>query len=189
MPVGAQEGTLPLKGGSVRFAVIGDMGTGDAPQYDVSRRMAQTYQKFPFNFVIMLGDNIYGSKSPGDMLRKFQTPYASLLDGGVQFYAALGNHDDKNEIFYKFFNMNGQRYYTFRKGNVEFFVIDSSYFDPKQTAWLDKELANSGSDWKICYFSSPPVLVGHLSRFLHGVTFRAGTYTPKVRCAGCICRS
>ncbi len=151
----AEEVALPLKSGSVRFSVIGDMGTGDAPQYDVSQRMMQFYQKFPFNFVIMLGDNIYGGKKPADMQKKFETPYKPLLDAGVQFYAALGNHDDKDEVFYKLFNMNGQRYYSFKKGNAEFFVIDSSYFDPKQMAWLDKELAGAGTDWKICYFHHP----------------------------------
>lgn len=151
----AQESTLPPKPNSVRFAVIGDMGTGKPAQYDVAQRMTQFHQIFPFNFVIMLGDNIYGGKRPADMLKKFETPYKPLLDAGVEFYAALGNHDDKNEVFYKLFNMNGQRYYTFRKGNVRFFVIDSSYFDATQTAWLEKELGNANEEWKICYFHHP----------------------------------
>ncbi len=30
---------LPLKQDSVRFAVIGDMGTGDKPQYEVAAQM------------------------------------------------------------------------------------------------------------------------------------------------------
>lgn len=151
----AQESTLPPKPNSVRFAVIGDMGTGKPAQYDVAQRMTQFHQIFPFNFVIMLGDNIYGGKRPADMLKKFETPYKPLLDAGVEFYAALGNHDDKNEVFYKLFNMNGQRYYTFRKGNARFFVIDSSYFDATQTAWLEKELGNANEEWKICYFHHP----------------------------------
>jgi len=51
--------------------------------------------------------------------------------------------------------MNGQQYYTFKKGNVHFFALDSNYLDPKQTAWLEKELANAGTDWKICFFHHP----------------------------------
>jgi len=152
----AQDVTLPAKAGSVRFAAIGDMGTGDAAQYDVAQRMFQFHQKFPFSFVIMLGDNIYGGKSPSDFLKKFEIPYRPLLDAGVQFYAALGNHDDPNERFYKFFNMNGQQYYSFKKGNVHFYALDSDYLDPKQLTWLEKELADAGSsDWKICYFHHP----------------------------------
>jgi predicted MPP superfamily phosphohydrolase len=151
----AQDITLPLKAGSVRFAAIGDMGTGEPPQYEIAKRMLEFHQKFPFNFVIMLGDNIYGGKSAGDLQKKFEIPYKPLLDAGVQFYASLGNHDDTNERFYKFFNMNGQQYYSFKKGNVQFFVLDSDYLDPKQLAWLEKELASAETDWKICYFHHP----------------------------------
>jgi 3',5'-cyclic AMP phosphodiesterase CpdA len=78
-----------------------------------------------------------------------------LLDAGVKFYAVFGNHDVSNERFYKLFNMNGQQYYAYKKGNVRFFALDSNYMDPQQLAWLEKELQNSGSDWKICYFHHP----------------------------------
>jgi predicted MPP superfamily phosphohydrolase len=152
----AQDVTLPVKSGSVRFAAIGDMGTGDPPQYQVAQRMFQFHDKWPFNFVIMLGDNIYGSKSPAELQRKFEIPYKPLLDAGVQFYAVLGNHDDTNERFYKFFNMNGKQYYSFRKDNVRFFALDTEYMDPKQLAWLEKELADAAdTDWKICFFHHP----------------------------------
>jgi calcineurin-like phosphoesterase len=160
----AQDLTLPLKSGSVRFAVIGDMGTGEVPQYEVAKRMFEFHQKFQFTFVIMVGDNIYGGKSPAEMQRKFETPYKPLLDAGVQFYASLGNHDDTNERFYKLFNMNEQQYYTFKKGNVRFFALDSNYMDPKQLTWVEKELSNSGKDWKIPFFHHPL----YSSAALHG---------------------
>jgi hypothetical protein len=131
------------------------MGTGEPAQYEVAQRMLQLHQKFPFTFVIMLGDNIYGGNNPGDFEKKFELPYKPLLDAGVQFYAALGNHDDTNERFYKFFNMDGQQYYSFKKGNVRFFALDSNYLDPKQLSWLERELAKGGTDWKICYFHHP----------------------------------
>jgi len=67
----------------------------------------------------------------------------------------LGNHDTPNERFYKLFNMNGQQYYTYKKSNVRFFALDSNYMTPQQLSWLEKELQNSGSDWKICYFHHP----------------------------------
>ncbi len=149
----ADEFKFPLKSNSVRFAAIGDMGTGQTRQYEVAQRMVGARQRFPFDFVIMLGDNIYGGSSPRDFEKKFEIPYKPLLDAGVKFYAALGNHDNPNERFYKPFNMNGAAYYTFKKGNVRFFVLDSNYMDPKQFAWLETQLQNTGSgDWKICYF-------------------------------------
>lgn len=153
----AQELVLPLKPDSVRFAVIGDSGTGGRAQYQVAAQMERYRAKFPFDFVIMLGDNIYGTSTPRDYEAKFERPYKPFLNAGVKFYAALGNHDNTNESAYKFFNMNGQRYYTFKpsKGNVRFFVLDSNYMDPRQLDWVEKELRISNSDWKICYFHHP----------------------------------
>jgi 3',5'-cyclic AMP phosphodiesterase CpdA len=53
-------------------------------------------------------------------------------------------------------NMDGVSYYTYKKGNVRFFVLDSNYMDPKQLAWLESQLkSGSSSDWKICYFHHP----------------------------------
>jgi hypothetical protein len=159
LPLHAQELTLPLKPNSVRFAVMGDMGTGQKPQFELAGKLLEYRQKFTFEFVIMLGDNLYDDDGGGDALggyaSRFELPYKALLDAGVLFYAALGNHDKPNERFYKPFNMNGQQYYTYKKGNVRFFVLDSNSMDPRQLAWLEKELQNSGSDWKICYFHHP----------------------------------
>jgi 3',5'-cyclic AMP phosphodiesterase CpdA len=146
---------LPEKPKAVRFAVIGDTGTGGKEQYEVGALMAKAHQTFPFEFVLMLGDNIYGHKTPEEFKRKFEDPYKALLDGGVKFYATLGNHDDPNERYYKPFNMNGQRYYTIKKADVEFFALDSTYFDPQQSDWLQKQLSNSGARWKICLFHHP----------------------------------
>jgi predicted phosphodiesterase len=147
---------IPLQEKSVRFAVIGDSGTGDRAQYEVAQRMEAYRQATKFDFVIMLGDNIYGSHSPKDFVKKFEQPYKPLLDAGVKFYASLGNHDDPDdERLYKPFNMGGERYYAFRKGDVAFFALDSNYMDPKQLSWLDQNLKNSQGTWKICFFHHP----------------------------------
>jgi predicted phosphodiesterase len=74
---------------------------------------------------------------------------------GVKFHAALGNHDDPNQRYYKPFNLDGQRYRTFKEGNVRFFILDSNYLDPEQVKWLEKELEASDSEWKIAYFHHP----------------------------------
>jgi predicted phosphodiesterase len=150
-----QQLTLPLKADSVRFGVIGDNGTGEIPEYEVGKQLAAFHEKFPFTFIIMMGDNLYGSQRPQDFVKKFEAPYKLLLDAKVNFYASLGNHDDPNQRFYIPFNMAGKRYYSFKKGNVRFFALDSNYMDRAQLAWLEPELANSGSDWKIAYFHHP----------------------------------
>ncbi len=153
--VPASQVRLPLKANSVRFAVIGDSGTGTKEQYQVGQQMARYRKQFPFEFVIMLGDNIYGHSKPEDFKRKFEDPYKALLDADVKFYASLGNHDNPNERFYKPFNMGGKRYYSYKKGNAAFFSLDSNYMDPEQLSWLERELFSASSAWKICYFHHP----------------------------------
>src|SRR5438477_3726967 len=134
---------LPNAKDSVKFLAMGDMGTGDASQYEVAKQMVAWRARFPFDFVIMLGDNLYGSQEPQDFVTKFETPYKPLIDGGVKFYAALGNHDNQTNRFYKPWNMNGERFYSYSKKNVKFFVLDSDYIDPKQLQWIEQELKNS----------------------------------------------
>jgi predicted phosphodiesterase len=151
----------PFKDSPLRFAVIGDTGTGDTEQLEIAKQLALSRAKFPFEFAIMLGDNLYGKERPQDYENKFERPYKPLLDAGVKFYAALGNHDEPNQRFYKPFNMNGERYYSFRpKLGVRFFALDSNVMDQKQLDWLEKELSASGSDWKICFFHHPPYSSG-----------------------------
>ncbi len=149
--------TAPTAQNSVRFAVLGDTGTGDRAQYEVAAQLEKSRAIFPFEFVIMVGDNMYGSERPQDYVRKFELPYKPMLDAKVQFFASLGNHDDPNQRFYKPFNMNGERYYTFKFGNpsVRFYALDSNYMTREQLEWMEKELANSDSPWKIAFFHHP----------------------------------
>jgi len=147
---------LPVKDGSVRFAVIGDTGSGSSKQRDVGEMMVQYRALFPFEFVLMMGDNMYGGEAPKDFEKKFSEPYKVLLDNKVKFYATLGNHDLPLQVNYVNFNMNGKEYYRFKKGNVAFYSLNSNYMDPKQVKWLESELAKDTSDWKICFFHHPP---------------------------------
>jgi Calcineurin-like phosphoesterase len=152
--------TAPSSKTSIRFAVLGDTGTGERPQYDVGERLWGSHSVFPFEFIIMVGDNMYGSERPQDYARKFELPYKPIIDANIPFYASLGNHDDPNQVYYKLFNMNGKRFYSFKKDKlggpgVRFFALDSNYMSGDQVEWLEKELANSGSDWKIPFFHHP----------------------------------
>jgi hypothetical protein len=155
--VAAQDAQLPNKPDSVKFAVIGDSGTGSKDQYRVAQQLIASRSRFPYEFALMLGDNLYYGSGPKDYQKKFEQPYQPLLNGGMKFYAALGNHDNSNERFYKAFNMNGERFYTFKpkQPGVRFFALDSNYMDKSQLQWFEKELVASGSDWKIVFFHHP----------------------------------
>jgi hypothetical protein len=157
LSIAGQELRLPNKADSVKFAVIGDAGTGDSKQRAVAKELATWRSRFPYEFVVMVGDNLYGSERPGDFQKKFEIPYKPLLDAKVKFYASLGNHDDAAiQRNYPLFNMNGERFYSFKpKDGVRFFALDSNYVDKTQLEWLDKQLAASGSEWKIMFFHHP----------------------------------
>lgn len=156
LAAGAQDLRLPNKPGSVKFAVLGDPGQPGKGQTAIANQLVRWRTRFPFDFVLMTGDNLYGRERPSDYRKKFEIPYGALLNQGVKFYASLGNHDDPEQRLYKHFNMNGEKYYSFKpKNGVRFFALDSNYVDDKQLQWLDKELGQSGSDWKIAFFHHP----------------------------------
>lgn len=157
---------LPKKDGSIRLAIIGDSGRGDDNQKAVAQQMLAWREQFPFDLVLMLGDNIYDSHTASDYRAKFEEPYKALIEAGVTFQAAIGNHDDANQVHYEKFNMGGQRYYSFRrreasiKGGIggagaRFWALDSRTLDPEQLAWLAEGLKESGSRWKIVFFHHP----------------------------------
>lgn len=153
--------TLPNKSDSLKFAVLGDFGTGSREQYELASQMKRVHDVFPFELVTLVGDNLYGSERPQDFTKKFEVPYQPLLEAGVKFYASLGNHDAREQRYYKQFNMDGKLYYSFKaKQSVRFFALESTYMDPQQIAWLEKELKDSNEDWKIPYFHHPPYSSG-----------------------------
>lgn len=159
-PGSAVKLALPLKDGSVRFAVIGDTGTGSDKQHDVARMMLDYWRAFPFEFVLMNGDNLYGSESAKDYRHKFEDVYQQLLGENVKFYASLGNHDEVNQRLYQHFNMDGQEYYRFVRGDAAFYALNSNYMDKRQLDWLVAELSKDTSKWKIAFFHHPPYSSG-----------------------------
>lgn len=152
--------TLPLKKDSLKFAVLGDTGTGSSKQQDVADTVVRYRVAFPFEFVLLLGDNMYGGESAADFEKKFSAPYKALLNNQVKFYAALGNHDQTLQKNYVNFNMDGKEYYRFKKGNVAFYALNSNYMDRKQVKWLEDELAKDTSEWKVAFMHHPPYSSG-----------------------------
>ncbi|MEQ1757563.1 MAG: metallophosphoesterase [Vicinamibacterales bacterium] len=148
---------LPNREGSLKFAVLGDFGTGSRVQYQLAEQLAKLNTTFRFNMAILVGDNLYGGQRPADFQRKFEIPYKPLLDTNVKFYASLGNHDTRNQRFYKLFNMDGKLFYSFKapEQNVRFFALESSYPVPAQITWVKGELESSKEDWKIAFFHHP----------------------------------
>lgn len=152
--------TLPNRDDSVRFLAIGDTGTGTAQQKELAEVMTRYHGAFPYNFVLMMGDNMYGGEKPQDFKTKFEDIYRPLLDRDVTFYATLGNHDESNQRFYELFNMKGEEYHRFQKGDVAFYSLNSNYMDKRQLKWFEEQLAKDTAKWKIAFFHHPPYSSG-----------------------------
>ncbi|MCA1565945.1 MAG: metallophosphoesterase [Acidobacteria bacterium] len=152
--------TLPVEDGSVRFLVTGDTGTGSKGQHQLAEVMLRHHEAFPYEFVLMLGDNMYGGEKPADFKTKFENVYHELLGRKVTFYATLGNHDESNQRFYGHFNMKGEEFFRFKRGGVAFYSLNSNYMDKRQLKWLEDELEKDDSEWKITFFHHPPYSSG-----------------------------
>jgi hypothetical protein len=155
---------LPNAPDSLKLAVIGDNGTGSQAQTELAAQMASFHSVFAYELVLMVGDNFYGAQRPRDLEQKFARPYRPLIDAGVLFRAALGNHDDISTVHYPPINMNGQRYYTYARRDVRFVVLDTNVLDASQLEWAETVLQQATEPWKIAYFHHP--LYGNAGR--HG---------------------
>ena len=133
---------LPNTDGTLKFAVLGDFGTATKQQYQLAQQMDTLQQKFGYELVILVGDNLYGSERPQDFEQKFEIPYNPLLDRKLKFYASLGNHDDRNQRLDQPLNMEAKLYYSVKgsKLSVYFFVLEITYPDPEQIKWAVGEL-------------------------------------------------
>jgi hypothetical protein len=124
----------------LRFAAMGDMGTGGPGQRKIAAVMAERARAEPIQFWLTLGDNIYpaGVLSPDspDWIEKFESVYS---DPALQIpvHPTLGNHDylglplaqvqrsDRSDVW----DMPG-RYYRFSRflpdgTEVAFFALDT----------------------------------------------------------------
>jgi acid phosphatase len=141
----------------LRFVSVADTGTGGQEQYAVAAAMSRHHQLNPYDLVILAGDNIYNNGEIEKISAVFEQPYQVLLQNGVKFQACLGNHDIRTangdpQVRYAGFNMPG-RYYTFGRGDVQFFALDTNHnADWKtQLSWLEQELSRSNAPWKIVF--------------------------------------
>ena len=140
---------------TLRFAVIGDNGTGDRAQFDVGQQMAAWRATVPYDLVLMVGDNLYGRPTAQEYADAFERPYKPLLDAGVKFMAVLGNHDAPETNRYPGYHMGGRRYFSYARGHVRFFALDTNQLDATQLEWFESALKSAVEPWKIVYFHHP----------------------------------
>ena len=185
------------------FIVIGDFGTGQAPQYNIARAMWEEFQRRassgnPVRFLISLGDNVYGDvrnkafglnhtgASDQDWGSKFFQPYEPLL-ARIPFFPALGNHDgneterhhDLDAILDNFaFPQNKPaRYYNFTYGGLaQFFALDSTSNTESGPARPDYLENSEQFHWMQSEFAKPHPL--WVIPYFHHPMFTAGPDHP-----------
>ena len=175
VPGKAQQGTLQPRAWTtsaerLTFAAIGDSGSGGRQAMAVARQMARTYELLPFGHVTLLGDICYYGSIRDRFTDVFLRPMRPLIDAGVDFELAVGNHDgglhhsDESlaeiEATLEYIGTPG-RYYSSTRGPAELFYLDSSspglfgVDSSTQLQWLDDSLASSSSQWKIVALHHP----------------------------------
>jgi predicted phosphodiesterase len=180
VPGAAPDLTLPPRAWTVTddrlaFAAVGDNGSGGRQAMAVADRMARTYQQAPFGLVALLGDICYYGNFEDRFDDVFARPLRPLLDAGVGFELAVGNHDDNlwhsdeglAEIEAELRLLGTpDLYYMATHGPADFFYLDSSVpglfgsAASEQRAWLNDALASSTNQWKIVLLHHPPYSSG-----------------------------
>jgi 3',5'-cyclic AMP phosphodiesterase CpdA len=167
----------------VRFAAIGDNGSGGRQAMAVATQMARTYEAAPFGLVALLGDICYYGNFVDRYDHVFRRPMGPLIDAGVSFELAIGNHDaglrhsdEGSEEIEAELRLLGtpSRYYRTTHGPVDLFYVDSSRpgaFGPDsatQWEWLDDALSDASSQWRVVCLHHPLYSSGR-----HGSTLAA----------------
>lgn len=140
--------------GPYRFVAFGDWGAGTPFQKAVAAQLNREFVLHPFDAVLLLGDNFYPDGNVAKYGQRYFTDmYPELINAGVRFIVALGNHDTifgHQEDQIRFFKMPGH-YYAVQKPGIEFLVIDTNNFAKSkvQQQWLIKTLDASKSPWKV----------------------------------------
>ena len=155
---------------SITFAVLGDNGSGGRHAMDVARQMAQTYQESPYGVVLLAGDISYYGAIDDRYEDVFVRPYRPLIDAGVEWELAIGNHELEEKrsdhaaaeieaLLQRFGKPN--TFYTVSHGPMDVFVLDSSTpavtgeKSEEQLIWLEQVLAASDATWKVAILHHP----------------------------------
>ena len=166
---------------TVRLAVIGDFGGDAQGNGKTEGQVANLVKSWNPDFVVTVGDNNYpdGQADTIDQnIGKYYSDFIGNYHGKYKprnlarenrFFPALGNHDwdctgceEAHKAFphNDYFDLPGnKRYYDYKKGNVQIFILDSDTRfsdsdgpDSVQGKWLKSALAKSTAKYKLVFF-------------------------------------
>jgi tartrate-resistant acid phosphatase type 5 len=156
----------PPPPGTIRFAVIGDYGSGSFMEEDV----AQLIDSWTPEFVATVGDNDYEEGATGgidEAIGRFYHGYISPYHGKYgqgaatnHFFPIPGHRDWDHAAlrpYLDYFTLPGnERYYDIVRGPVHLFMLDTDEREPDgatdtsiQAQWLRQKLAQSTAAWNL----------------------------------------
>jgi len=175
----------PPPKGSIRFAVIGDYGSGN----HIERDVAQMVEGWKPDFIATVGDNNYPiggaetiDQNIGKFFHAFISPYKGNYGTGAttnRFFPIIGHRDwdspNRLQPYLDYFSLPGnERYYEFVWGPVHFFMLDTDEREPDgasatsiQGRWLERKLAESKAPWKLVFAHHAPYSSGRVPAFQH----------------------
>jgi len=163
----------PPPSGTLRFAVIGDFGSGGAHVAEVARLIESWHPEF----IATVGDNNYPAGAAdtidgniGRFFHAYISPYKGSYGYGAKvnrFFPIPGHRDwDTGALqpYLDYFTLPGnERYYDMVQGAVQLFMLDTDEREPDgatvdsiQARWLQKRLAQSNASWKLVFAHHAP---------------------------------
>jgi 3',5'-cyclic AMP phosphodiesterase CpdA len=145
----------------VAFLAAGDYGVGGSRELSLGLRMKSYESRNPANMLVLLGDNDY-TESPARFRENWRRSFGWARQTGLRVAGVLGNHDyelGRGRYQFRLLGMPGP-YYTRWLGDAQLFFLDSNVVADRQTAWLEQQLAESTSTWKIAVLHHPPYTCG-----------------------------
>jgi hypothetical protein len=144
--------------GGLHLVVVGDFGTGDDDENEVSQAMLRWVDTNGASAFLTTGDNIYPAGESADFDEAWTEPYGWVAARGLPVVASLGNHDVMNDGGAAVQDLLAMpdRWYSKVIGDAEIFVLDAN--DPAngdQLQWLTQALQASSATWKIAVFHEP----------------------------------
>jgi hypothetical protein len=142
------------------FAVKGDWGAGTTAQRQVTEEMCALRRTLKFKYIVTTGDNFYTPDGIATQ-QNFYAPERCLNSyPGNVWRAVWGNHDVAGPSTGTVLG-SPQRYYTWRVGTTQFFMLDANRpGDAAQRSWLARELSASRARVKIVVFHQPAFTSG-----------------------------
>lgn len=147
--------TAASPGRAFTFVVIGDTQS----QGQVARRVADLAYEHRPNLLLHAGDLVSTGSARSDWTHYFFVHLGPLLST-VPMMPVLGNHEQDARYYYDYMSLpEPERWYSFRYGDAEFFMIDGNRDlaqGSEQLAWLEGALGASRAAWRFAVLHQPP---------------------------------